>query len=310
MKIVYFFCVDPAKDKVAPAAFQACCDLFQLNATGIHFDNMESLRYEDDEGNVFVFVQTSDVLSHDYERYTAKMNENFADFDLAGIVNWHEGGNAPDPIFCAHTNGDVSSGIFPPANPTLTTAMLLSMDKFRKAAGLDDWAVLPEATHFSGVQYGTPPSALLNFKVPLIDVEIGSSPDSWSNNMAIDVLVRSLVGICEFANLNSPSILFMGGMHFEPSLHAAVINPNDDSRFCYSQMLPNQWVASGDYQGDAGIQKLRLALESIVGGVQAIVFHEGLKGPFKQVARTLGTELRIPVIKHKRLRDGWSALRT
>ena len=70
-------------------------------------------------------MPTSQAVTHDYPRYLPLMNEAFGRCDLAGIINWHEGGNAPDPIFCVHTTGDVRCGIFGAADPVLTTAAVL-----------------------------------------------------------------------------------------------------------------------------------------------------------------------------------------
>lgn len=307
-KFVYFFCVDKEKDRVGPNAFDACRRHISMEESDIRVDDMATFRHVDSDGNLFCFVPTRDVVSHDYGHYLPIMNGHFGDFDLAGIVNWHEGNNAPDSIFCVHTTGDVPSGTFGPADAKLTTATAIAIDRCRVESGLDEWQVLPEATHFSGIQYGSSPSVITEYPVPVIDIEIGSSPDYWFNQPAIDVLARSLIRVPESVEPDKPSIIFFGGVHFESSLRAAVIDGVDDERFAYSHHLANQWVVSGGYDSDAGIEMLRIAANSICGGIDGVIFHEGLKGVFKNVARNLGTELGIPAIKHKRLRDGIGAL--
>jgi D-tyrosyl-tRNA(Tyr) deacylase len=307
MKIAYFFCIDPEKDRVAPAAFEACRQIHSPDPAGIICDGRPVLGLEDRLGHRFFFIPTDEVVSHDFPRYIPLLNGPLADCDIAGIVNWHEGGNAPDPIFCVHTSGDVPSGIFGPAEPGLTTAVLIAMEEARQEAGLNSWSTRPEATHFSGVAYGLDPSVIRATEVPLIDIEIGSSQASWSNHRAIEALARSLVRVPESIPNGATPFLFVGGVHFEPSLAEAIIGPPSPA-FAFGHVLPNQWLIPARYQGAEGVCNLRAAADATRGGIRALVFHEGIKGPIKDAVRGLATELGLPALKHKRLRDGQAAL--
>jgi len=114
------------------------------------------------------------------------MKEHFSDFDLAGIITWHEGQNAPDKILTVHTTGDVDSGNFGPASPEYMRNLLLALERNRIKAELEDFSVTTEATHWSGMVYGGgTPDMIPQFPVPLLDIEIGSSPDSWPNETAV-----------------------------------------------------------------------------------------------------------------------------
>ncbi|MCX6922933.1 MAG: hypothetical protein NT154_06950, partial [Verrucomicrobia bacterium] len=150
------------------------------------------MKVDDAAGNEIFLVPTKEVASHALGKYVPMLTGPLADCSLAGIVNWHEGGNAPDKIFCVHTNGDVPSGCFPKADPHLTSALLQQLGEEAVAKGLTDWKALPEATHFSGTVYGVSPSKLLELPMPLVDVEIGSGPSSWSNRDAVEALVLGI----------------------------------------------------------------------------------------------------------------------
>ncbi|HAK40516.1 MAG TPA: hypothetical protein DCM24_01785, partial [Synergistaceae bacterium] len=149
-RAVFFFCGETI-DPVAGRVLQASKEIHPLEETGIIIDEEPARKYTDPSGNSLFFVRTQKVVSHDYNRYLPAMNSHFADFDVAGIITWHAGENAPDNILTSHTTGDVDSGNFGPANSHYLRNLLLAMEKNRLKAGLDDFIVTTEATHWSGM---------------------------------------------------------------------------------------------------------------------------------------------------------------
>ena len=53
MQAVYFFCTDPAKDRVVPAAFDTCRRVLAPAETSLCCDNMPVLGYDDWNGNAY-----------------------------------------------------------------------------------------------------------------------------------------------------------------------------------------------------------------------------------------------------------------
>ena len=121
--------------------------------------------FEDGGRNCFYDVPVDDVISHHYERYLPILNEHFSDFDFAGLVTWHKGKNAADCIPTVHTTGDVVSGYFGAAAPSLTRSLMLAVEQNRVSAGLDGFTTVSEATHWSGIVYGSNPELILRFPV-------------------------------------------------------------------------------------------------------------------------------------------------
>ena len=76
----------------------------------------------------------------------------------------------------------------------------------------------------------------------------------------------------------------------------------DDSALGVSHILANQWLVSGGYEDESGSARLEECVRSIRGGIDAIAFHDNLKGAFKDRFRSLGEQLGIPVLKHQALR--------
>ena len=45
------------------------------------------------------------------------------------------------------------------------------------------------------------------------------------------------------------------------------------------------------------------AVEAVDGGIEAVAFHDKLKGCYKDLARALGEKYGVPILKHQRLRN-------
>jgi D-tyrosyl-tRNA(Tyr) deacylase len=300
-KVVYFFCDDLTKDPVALHVWNAVQHLVEATPSGDEIDGRPVLVARNQNGTEFHLVRTSDVLSHDYSRYLPQVCQLYGAFDFAGLINWHEGSNAPDRVLTVHTTGDLPSGQFGPADPLFTRHLMLAMERNRRGLGLESFSVVFEGTHWSGVVYGGDPASIATLKVPLVDIEIGSSPSAWSTPEAAAVLARSLFDA--FAPIPEPpvkSLLCVGGIHVEPAFRAAVLESDPDRPLAVSHILPNQWLDG--YDTDEGELRFRACADTIRGGIDAIVFHDNLRGSVKARLRTLGDSLGIPAFKHQRLR--------
>ncbi|MDO9509494.1 MAG: D-aminoacyl-tRNA deacylase, partial [Thermovirgaceae bacterium] len=284
-RAVYFFCVGDGYDHVSGSAFECVEKLFRPKELDLCVDGYPVMEHVDEHGNRFCFMRQDMLVSYDFRRYLPVLREHFLDFDLAAEVDWHEGANAPDKVLTVHTIGDVEAGIFPPADSRFMRNLLHALEKNRSDAGLDDFTVVTEATHWTGTFKDQNPEDLHSFPIPMLDIEIGSTPASWGNTGAIDVLARSLTS--PFSS-EEPlrNVICVGGVHFEHSFSEAAMNV--DHPFGISHILPNQWIVSGDYGSEGGYPKLLAAAESIRGGVRAVVYHEGMKAPYRDQCRRLG----------------------
>jgi len=302
-KVVYYFCIDSELDPVASRIFNEVKALKELIETDITVDENKILKWCDEAGNEFYFVRTYKPVCHDYNYYLPVMNRYFSDFDMAGLVTWHEGQNAPDKVLTVHSTGDVNSANFGSANPFYMRNLLLAMEKYKTEEGLEDFRVVTEATHWSGIVYDEGnPGLILDYKVPIVDIEIGSSEESWSNKTAARVISKSLFSVFDSDNKKIYSILCAGGTHFEPAFINAVLMVANEKAFAVSHILPNQWLVSGEYENPSGTKKLEACVSSITGGISGIVFHDGLKGIYKEQIRTLARKYNIPAFKHQLLR--------
>jgi len=310
MKAVYFFCCDKAKDPVAKNVFDRVVGMYHPVESGFTFDGKPVLQHEDLDGNVFLFAQTKEVLSHDYVRYLSEL-EKFLDCDFAGIVNWHEGANAPAKVLTVHTNSDVKSGYFSPTNPLLNRNMIQALEQARQTMGLDNFSTKTEATHWSGVAYGQSPDLISKFKVPLVDIEIGSEPESWKNEIAANIIAQALTQPFKRIEDKIVSILYIGGEHFDQKL--ADISINSEFPFAFSHHLPNQWVRDYvDLEGHSAFGEacLEQCKDSIIGGVDVVIFHKGMRGALKALVRDFAKKHNLPVLTHNAFNDPAQLLRS
>lgn len=299
-KAVYFFCTDYEKDEVAPRVLDYLKNNYPLKLSNMKFDNRDIYNYVDENNNLFTYVETNKVLSYDYNKYIPLLNKLFLDYDVAGVVNWHGGEKAPDKILTVHSTGDVIRGIYAPSNPLYLRNLMVSMETNRVKNHLDDFKVMTEGTHWTGTIRGGNVNLIDKYQVPLFDIEIGSTLDSWSNEIAIKTLATSLQDV--FSD-ESPvkTLLCVGGMHFEETFSNIIIDK--DYKISVGHVLPNQWLVQGEYDKYEKYDLLKKCVNSINGNIDGIVIHDNLKSAYKNQIKKLAQELNVPTFKHKKLRN-------
>lgn len=297
-KIVYFFCINQDRDPVANSVLQYLRENYLLEKTEIFCDGKPVLCYEKKDTQIML-VQMDEVLSHDYEKYLPFLNKYFADYDMAAVINWHEGNNAPSQILTVHTIGDVPSGNFANASATQVKEIFQKLEYNRAKYKLDTFTTLVEATHWSGIPYQQAPELIEKYSVPIYDIEIGSEEESWNNKIAVQVLGESLIGI-ECCKEKLPAIIGIGGKHFEMCFSELL--KDKTLELSVGHILPNQWITNEGYINEQGKVKLEKCIQSLQENVVAIIYHDNLKGIYKETCRSVGEAQGIPCLKHKILK--------
>jgi D-tyrosyl-tRNA(Tyr) deacylase len=299
-KSVYFFCMDYMQDEVAPRVFEASRRLLDLQESDMVVDGFPVLIHTLENGGMLYYVRTQQIICVAYDRYLPIINSYFGDCDLAVMVNWHGGSNAPDKVLCIHTVGDVDSGTFGPSAPALSTNLARLLEKHRIDLGLEDFSVTSEATHWSGVVYGGNVEWIHGSPVPFIDVEIGSTRESYLNPIAAEVIAKALLELYEDVQ-DYPVVLYCGGMHFEETITRGILDP--DHPVALTHILPSRWIENEQYAGEAGQLMLRRCIDSIQGGIRGFVVHEKLGRSQREMIGALAEEMGLPVVKRKALKS-------
>lgn len=304
-KVVYYICTNEGRPgTVSRIVWEILNEKGFLQPAGMLFDNREVMIHGDEKGNVYYFAQSEVPVCWDYPRYLSEMNEKFADFDFAGMVTWHEGASAPPKVLTVHTIGDVNAGVYGPANPVYMRNLLLAMERNRIALELEDFMTVTEATHWSGTAIGGhSPELILQYPVPMVDIEVGSEEGSWVNRTACKALADALTHVFDNDEKNVHNLLCVGGVHFDPNFAQAVFTEWENDAFGVSHIIANQWLVAGEYEKEHGLTFASTAVDSIADGIDAVVFHDKMKGCYKDLVRTLGERYQIPVIRHQRLRQ-------
>ena len=304
MKAAYFICTDAGKAKVAPLVYELLeKEGYLAEDAGFSFAGRKVSVYKNG-GNEYYFAATDVSLCRDYTKYLPDLNKYFADCDMTAMVTWHEGEHAPDNVLTVHSLGDMASGNFGKASPRFMHNLLFGFEKNRKELGLDDYFVSTEATHWSGAYMdGDDPALLVQYPVPMVDIEVGSNPESWQNQTAVLALMRTLFNVFDDDGLKLHNILCIGGVHFEPSFGEAALASWDGQAFGVTHIMANQWLVSGAYENETGFERACKCVDAIDGGIEAIFIHDKLKGCYKDVARALAEKYEVPVFKHQKLRE-------
>ncbi len=304
-KAVYFFCIDYERDEVAPRVLNYLKENYDLKQANFKFADKNVYEYTDDRNNLYSFVETNKVLSYDYDLYIPLLNKYFCDYDVAGVVNWHGGKNAPDKILTVHSTGDVVGKVFAPSNPIYLRNLLMAIEENRVKANLDDFTTMTEATHWTGTIQGQDINLIDKYNVPIFDIEIGSTLESWRNSVAESVIANSLFKVFDDDTKqelqNVKTLLCTGGMHFEETFSNVIINT--EKRISIGHILSNQWMVQGEYDKDENYKYLKECVHSISTKIDGIVIHDNLKSAYKNQVKKLGEELGVPVFKHKKLRN-------
>ncbi len=268
------------------------------------FAGEDVYKYIDEGKNEFYFVPMQIAVCLDYPKYLPEMNEYFSNFDISGMVTWHEGENAPPNVLTVHTLGDMNSGVFGAVRPRYMRNLMLAINRNKNELGLENYSVVTEATHWSGIHEGQgDPTLLTNFPVAMMDIEVGSDPNSWNNIDACRALARSLTQIFTDDGRAVHNLLCMGGVHFDPNFAEAVFAQWGNEAFGITHIMANQWLVSGAYEDESGFERACACIDAIEGGVEAIIYHDKLKGCYKDLARRLGEKYQIPTGKHQKLRN-------
>jgi D-tyrosyl-tRNA(Tyr) deacylase len=197
-----------------------------------------------------------------------------------------------------HSTGDVPSGNFSKSNPCYFKNLICSLEQNRIKHQLDDFKVMTEATHWSGIPYKQSPELITEYDIPMYDVEIGSTLESWNNETAIKILSETLFDVFKEGD-PLKVLLCVGGIHFEESYSSILLEK--ENGISIGHILANQWVV-GNYADGNGLEKINKCIESIIGGINGIIFHDNLKGEYKQQCRDIAEKYNVYVGKHKILK--------
>ncbi len=161
---------------------------------------------------------------------------------------------------------------------------------------------MTEATHWSGTTESSP-QLILQYPVPMMDIEVGSIEESWTDRTACTALANALTEVFNDDGKNIHNVLCVGGVHFDPNFAESVFADWDEEAFGVSHIIANQWLVSGEYEGENGLAFASNAAEAIKDGIEMIAFHDKMKGCYKDLVRSLGEKYNVPILKHQRLRN-------
>jgi len=298
MKALYIICNNPDTDLVGYNVFEYLKENYEMEYLEYNSELCDIYLIKDDLHEYYLML-TDDHVMHYTDKYLDFLNEHFLDVEVAVHVNYHEGAAAPDKVLSVHHVGDILTETYLPYDPKYATNLLVNMEKLRKENGLDDFTCESETTHFSGVVTDINPRILLDYPINNIDLEIGSLPESFNNELAIKIISEAMFEIFNDTPEKRINVLYLGGAHFEATYTNAILN--EEYPIYLSHQLCGLWLMQTDYEKD-GYTMLKDLIEKSTIKYDALVFHEKAK-KIKPILQQLGDDLGIKVFKYNALKN-------
>lgn len=277
-EIVCFFCKD---DLVSQNVWKQINKDFTITESNTVFDGKKVSRYEN-ENTIYWLAHTENFIYKNGKYYAELTEKIFSNATKSIIVGFHSGKSGA--ILTVHSIGEPSKtdGPYTPGQEfAYTSAKLLkntviNFDKYMSEFELQGFEVTMEVTHGSPV----------DFKIPIIDFEIGSTDIEYNNEIAGKVLAHSLFHIND--EIDFIPAIGIGGLHYA-SKFARV---NIMGKYGVGHIFPSIKL------NDLNVEIVRKAVDLTIEEVKAIIIDKKERGIYKQLSRSIGEELGLEVITH------------
>ena len=199
--------------------------------------------------------------------YAQHLPESFANLQLVVFISRHSSVSGT-PTLSVHTPGNFAEAVLggipktvsvSPAN--LMRKALITMFKLKNEMHLD-YEVSYECTHHG-------PS----FNLPTLFVELGSSPQQWSDLKAAEVVAHSAMeAVKQFGNYPLRTVMGIGGPHYNAKFTRMAL----ESDLAFGHMVPKYAISKADSD------MLKQCAERTIEKVETTILDwKGIKGEDK-----------------------------
>jgi D-aminoacyl-tRNA deacylase len=215
--------------------------------------------------------------------YAQNVLESFPDSDLVVFLSRHSS-QSGTPTLSVHTPGNFAEAKLGGLSRTLSVCpaaalrnTLKSLQQFKTEMELD-YEVSYECTHHG-------PS----LNVPAMFVELGSSPQQWSDARAAEAVAKAAMhAITTFSAPNEPAALGIGGTHYNKKFTQMALN----NEALFGHMIPKYALSNLD--AEILLQCIKRTLEKID---HAILDWKGIKSQHKTKLLKMLEALELPYQK-------------
>jgi D-aminoacyl-tRNA deacylase len=256
---------------------------FDIEKTSILFDEKPVYKYPDSKGNIYWLCRTKDFVYSNGAYYSQLTEKLFPKAGLAVMAGFHTG-HPPLPILTVHSIGNptaqstkyVSAYTLAYTSARAVKNAILYLKKYMEEFGLKGFEVMQEVTHGSPVE----------FKIPIIDFEIGSTEKEYKNELAGKVLAHALFHLSDPTNI-IPAI-GIGGLHYATKFRDVNL---------YSKIAVGHIFATFVLH-DFKEEIFKQAIEKTIEKVEAVVIDKKEKGEYKQFAKELAKKYALKAYSH------------
>jgi D-aminoacyl-tRNA deacylase len=182
--------------------------------------------------------QTTIVALQKEAIYAQYLPDDFPDAELIVFISRHTS-QSGKPTLTVHPPGNFNAAEFGGYSKTLSVAPALAMQTalralahYKDSLSLNDYQVSYEGTHHG-------PS----LNAPALFVELGSSPEQWSDSCAAKAVAHSaLTAISNFTKTHASAVLGIGGTHYNEKFTTMALT----GTAFFGHMIPKYALSSID----------------------------------------------------------------
>ncbi len=181
--------------------------------------------------------QVTFVTLNEEAVYAQSLPQAFPDVELVVFVSRHSS-QSGKPTLTVHTPGNFAAAELGGLPRTVSVSPANAMaDALKTLKRLQEQHHLSYEVSYEVTHHGP------SLDVPAMFVELGSSPEHWSDLVAAEVVAEASVeAICKFGESKRPAVLGVGGTHYNPKFTRMALN----NEAVFGHMIPKYALAQVD----------------------------------------------------------------
>jgi D-aminoacyl-tRNA deacylase len=273
MILVAYSSIDPAGTNIAKYVLSDC----EFGKTGENFQETPVYTAEINGKHVSLITLKDQTI------YAQDLPEHFHNIELLVCLSKHSS-QSGKPTLSVHTTGNFSRADLGGLPRTLSVCPATAMQTALKTlASLKAELNLSYEVSYECTHHGP------SLNVPTMFVELGSSPQQWSDITAAKAVARAAIeAVTNFQPAEQPAVIGIGGPHYNQRFTKMALN----GEAAFGHMIPKYALPA------VGVEMLQQCVRRTLEKVSHVILDwKGIPSEHKTTIVTLLDEIDIPYVK-------------